>query len=184
MNQAVLREDLADDVDAAFPALVDEYGSMVVTLASRLTDTETGSDITQEVFLRAYRALHRYTNGAVLTLELRPWLATITRNLVRNEYRRRSRRPTVVLDESAAAHALTAEGADARIDVIDGVDRVGAMLAPLSDDQRDAVVLRHVVGLPMREVALVMGCPEGTAKSHCSRGLARLRGPATESEER
>jgi DNA-directed RNA polymerase specialized sigma24 family protein len=36
-------------------------------------------------------------------------------------------------------------------------------------------VLRHVVGLPYAELAAVLGCPEGTAKSHVSRGLDRLR---------
>ena len=49
------------------------------------------------------------------------------------------------------------------------------MLSDLSDAQREAVVLRHVVGLPLREVALTMGVPDGTAKSHVSRGLTRLR---------
>ncbi|HEX5346742.1 MAG TPA: sigma factor-like helix-turn-helix DNA-binding protein [Pseudonocardiaceae bacterium] len=37
------------------------------------------------------------------------------------------------------------------------------------------MVLRHVVGLPTSEVAEVLGCPDGTAKSHISRGLHRLR---------
>jgi RNA polymerase sigma-70 factor (ECF subfamily) len=49
------------------------------------------------------------------------------------------------------------------------------MLTELPANQRIAVVLRHVVGLPIIEVAAAMGCPEGTAKSHVSRGLQRLR---------
>ena len=57
----------------------------------------------------------------------------------------------------------------------DGQFRLGALLAELSDAQRTAVVLRHVVGLSYAEVAVAMGCPEGTAKSHVSRGLQRLR---------
>ena len=49
------------------------------------------------------------------------------------------------------------------------------MLTGLPPAQRTAVVLRHVVGLPYAEMAVVMGCPEGTAKSHVARGLQRLR---------
>jgi Sigma-70, region 4 len=45
----------------------------------------------------------------------------------------------------------------------------------LPDRQRVAVVLRHVADLPIAEVASVLGCPPGTAKSHMSRGLRRLR---------
>jgi hypothetical protein len=48
-------------------------------------------------------------------------------------------------------------------------------VAELPTPQRVAVVLRHVAGLPIAEIAAVRGCPEGTAKSHVSRGLRRLR---------
>ncbi len=169
---ASLREELATDVDGAFPALVDEYGSLVVTLAARLTDTVASEDITQEVFLRAYRALHAYTAERIHALELRPWIVTIARNLIRNEYRRRERKGTVVLDESIQA---AGDIADTAVAVVESHDQVNEMLSSLSDPQREAVVLRHIVGLPMREVALTMACPIGTAKSHVSRGLKTLR---------
>ena len=55
---------------------------------------------------------------------------------------------------------------------------LAVLLARLPHDQRAAVVLRHVVDLPVAEVAevaAVLGMPEGTVKSHVSRGLARLR---------
>ncbi len=168
-DQLLLR--LAEQVDEAFSDLVDTYGSMVLTLAVRLTDDATGEDIAQEVFLRAYRALRNYDGAQIGRLDLKPWLATITRNLVRNEYRRRERKPTVELGQVQAVEAA----ADNTIDVIDGRDSVTAMLATLPDDQRDAVVLRHVVGLSMRDVALTLSCPIGTAKSHVSRGISRLR---------
>lgn len=164
-----LQEQLAADVASAFPDLVDRYGSMVVTLASRLTDPTTGEDLAQEAFLRAYRALIAYDERRVAALELRPWLATIVRNLVRNEYRRRSRRPTVSPDEGGDAVAPEAP------DLSEQADQIGRLLAHLPDAQRDAVVLRHIIDLPINEVALTMGCPVGTAKSHVSRGLASLR---------
>lgn len=52
---------------------------------------------------------------------------------------------------------------------------LGDLLARLPENQRLAVVLRHVAGLPMAEIASVMRIPEGTAKSHASRGLSKLR---------
>jgi len=52
---------------------------------------------------------------------------------------------------------------------------LGVLVRMLPPTQRVSVVLRHVVGLPIADVAAVLGCPVGTAKSHVSRGLARLR---------
>jgi len=165
-------EDLAADLDGLFPTFVDAHAPMVLTLATRLTDRSTGQDITQEVFLRAYQALDGYASKRVSQLSVRPWLATITRNLVRNEYRRRQRRSTVPL---GAADSISAEDHVVEFDVIEQGDYLDQLLANLSQAQREAVVLRHIVGLPIREVALAMACPEGTAKSHVSRGLERLR---------
>lgn len=179
-------EALAADLDGQFPAFVDAHGSMVLTLATRLTDPSTGQDIAQEVFLRAYQALDGYGRDRVATLAPRPWLATITRNLVRNEYRRRDRRQTVALAEGDEG-GEDATGRD-HFDAVESGDRLNQLLAELTDAQREAVVLRHVVGLSIRDVALTMACPIGTAKSHVSRGLDRLRahleaGPETGQNE-
>ena len=171
MNES-MPERLADELGLAFPEFVDTHGPLVLTLATRLTDSTTGQDITQEVFLRAYRALDGYTRNRIIALQLRPWLATITRNLVRNEYRRRERRATVPLDQSATTMV---DEQDLAKRSFESHDRVNELLSPLSDSQREAVVLRHVVGLSIGEVALTMACPVGTAKAHVSRGLARLR---------
>ncbi|MDQ3898652.1 MAG: sigma-70 family RNA polymerase sigma factor, partial [Actinomycetota bacterium] len=67
------------------------------------------------------------------------------------------------------------EGPEEQVQRHDGQARLGGLLTELPDAQRTAVVLRHIVGLPYAEMAVVMGCPEGTAKSHVARGLQRLR---------
>ena len=54
-------------------------------------------------------------------------------------------------------------------------DELHALLGLLPADQRAAVVLRHVVDLPVAEIATVLKIPQGTVKSHISRGLKRLR---------
>ncbi len=177
---SLTNEELASDLDGRFGDFIDAHGPMVLTLATRLTDPSTAPDIAQEVFLRAYQALGGYGADRVATLQTRPWLATITRNLVRNEYRRRSRRPTVPLDGTASAPG---DSNRADLEAIDTSDHLNQMLAELSDSQREAVVLRHVIGLSIHDVALTMACPVGTAKSHVSRGLERLRTQMAESEE-
>ena len=96
-------------------------------------------------------------------------------NLLRNEARAASRRPTQVGLEPWAAVPDGREGPEEQAQRHDGQARLGNLLTDLPDPQRTAVVLRHVVGLPYAEMAVVMGCPEGTAKSHVARGLHRLR---------
>lgn len=169
-SNAPLTERLTHQLDAAFPELVDTHAPMVLTLATRLTDSSTGQDITQEVFLRAYRALSRYSPERIRTLHVRAWLVTITRNLVKNEYRRQSRKSTVPLSDDDSQFAQEDGPA-----TVDSQDQLHGLLSTLSDAQREAVVLRHIVGLPIQEVALAMACPTGTAKSHVSRGLSQLR---------
>ena len=60
-------------------------------------------------------------------------------------------------------------------EVADAAGELLARLAALPANQRLAVVLRHVADLPVPEIAAVMACPEGTARSHVARGLAALR---------
>ncbi|MGB9111957.1 MAG: sigma factor-like helix-turn-helix DNA-binding protein, partial [Acidimicrobiales bacterium] len=54
-------------------------------------------------------------------------------------------------------------------------DDLAQRLAALSMNERVAVVLRHVVEMPVAEIARVLGCKEVTARSHIARGLAHLR---------
>lgn len=97
-------------------------------------------------------------------------------NVARNADRSAARRPHQVgLGDDGAEPADRGEGPEDHASRRDGQARLGCLLIALPEAQRAAVVLRHVVGLPYAELAQVMGCPEGTAKSHVSRGLGRLR---------
>lgn len=167
---------LGDDVEEAFPDVVAAYQHAVFTTALRVSGCqEDAADIAAEAFLRAYVALRSYPPERLGQLQLRPWLLTIVLNLLRNEARSAGRRPAQVGLEASAPLADNGEGPEDHAQRHDGQSRLGALLAELSDTQRTAVVLRHVVGLPYAEMAVVMGCPEGTAKSHVARGLDRLR---------
>jgi RNA polymerase sigma factor (sigma-70 family) len=176
-DEARLRHALACDLDAGFADLVRTHGDVVHSVARNLTRRPADADdLAADALLRAYRALRGYATDRIRTLSVRPWLLTILRNTARNAARDAGRRPgpPPVFEpadepvDGGAGPADLAERADTRREL-------GAALAELPEVQRTAVVLRHVVGLPTAEVAVVLGCKEGTAKSHVSRGLARLR---------
>jgi RNA polymerase sigma factor (sigma-70 family) len=166
---------LVKDLDEGFAELVRTQEQAVYSVALRVTGSATeAEDLSAETFLRAYQALTGYDEDRALALRPRPWLLTITLNLWRNSLRDAGRRPRLVPDSLADARPGGAdvegavEGAESRRELAGLVER-------LPPAQRAAVVLRHVAGLPIAEVAGVLGCPEGTAKSHVSRGLTRLR---------
>jgi RNA polymerase sigma-70 factor (ECF subfamily) len=166
---------MAEDLDTGFVDLVRAYERVVYSVALRVSGPHDAEDLAAESFLRAYRALLRYDRERILALQPRPWLLTIVLNTWRNSVRESSRRPSQV----PLSEAIERPGGEPSLE--DAVQRaetrrdLAAMVAKLPTPQRVAVVLRHVTGLPIAEVAAVLGCPEGTAKSHVSRGLRRLR---------
>ncbi len=179
---ARIKERLARDLDGGFADLVAAYGPTVRVTALRLTGhPEDAEDLAAECLLRAFRGLVDRPPEWVSEVDLRPWLLTILLNTWRNELRSRSRRPrtsgSAAIAPGASAEPTTrpdaspevrAERASTRVDLAE-------RLATLPTRQREAVVLRHVLDLPVAEVARILGTPEGTAKSHVSRGLAALR---------
>ncbi len=87
-HDALLSAALARDVDRAFERVVIAYRRAIVTFVARmLHDDARAEDVAQDVFVRAYRALHAYTPERRATLRLRPWLYAIAHNLARNAVR-------------------------------------------------------------------------------------------------
>lgn len=158
---------LATDLDETFPVVVETMGAQLFWGLRRICgDHQEAEDLTQETFIRAYRALGTYEAERIRAMRLHPWLWTIAMNLGRNHLRDRSRRPTVV--------EMTVEAPEDDPEPVDGVawDR---RLGQLNDHQRTAVVLRHVVGMGIAEISEVTGRPEGTVKADIHRGLGKLR---------
>ena len=164
---------LATDRDRAFPDLVrtlqDGVYSGVLQLTRNRHDAE---DVTQETFVRVYRALDAYDEDRIRDLQLRPWVWTIALNLCRNRARSAERHPEAPLIEDHADVST-----DPATEVVELVDLAtwNHRLAVLSGPQRTAVVLHHVVGLPYAEIAESTGRTESTTRSDVRRGLARLR---------
>src|SRR6187431_3234660 len=80
---------LVDDLDGTFEALVREHQDRLYSLALRsLGDSRDAEEVTQDAFVRAYRALRGYDAERTRSLALRPWLSTIVLNLCRNHAKR------------------------------------------------------------------------------------------------
>lgn len=170
----------------AFNALVRRYEGAVYALALRmLGDPDTAADVTQESLIAAFRAIGTFAGGA-----FRPWLLRIASNRCIDVFRRRARHPAVSLDalleaEGDAGLPLTStmpslasadewnpEQAALRAETISAIGRA---LLRLPEDQRLAILLCDVEGLPYDEIAQVMEVPLGTVKSRIARGRAALR---------
>ena len=157
---------LASDLDGAFPTVVEEMGTKIYWGLRRLSGShQEAEDLTQETFIRAYQALSGYDRARIRGMNLQPWVWTIALNLGRNHLRDRSRRPTYgELIETGKPDPELPDG--------QAWDR---RLSHLNSHQKTAVVLRHVVGMGIGDIAESTGRPEGTVKADIHRGLARLK---------
>jgi RNA polymerase sigma-70 factor (ECF subfamily) len=169
---------LVEDLDGTFEALVREHQDRLYSLALRsLGDPRDAEEVTQDSFVRAYRALRGYDTERRRTLQLRPWLSTIVLNLCRN-HAKRARPITVTLDgdapeptvaqrepESPERLALRREEQEA------WAGRVRALPARY----REPILLRFVDDLAYAEMSAALDLPEGTLRAQVHRGLALLR---------
>ena len=161
---------LADNLDAAFPTLVDDHQDRLFTIAVRvLGNRNDAEEAAQDALVRAYRALAGYPPERIRDLRLRAWLATIVLNVCRNRTRVRRVATTELAFEPAAEPATDPFATSHARDVW------AALLASLPPAQRVAIVLRHVDGMSYAEMADTLGRPEGTLKAQVHRGLAALR---------
>lgn len=158
---------LADDLDAAFPRLVERFGRDVYNLALRLTGRPDAEDAAQDAFVRAYTALRGYEPKRIHDIDLRPWVITIALNVARNRLRTQARHPTAPLPD-ATPTTTNDHDPDRRL-------TLAAALDTLALPARQAVVLRHVIGCSTDETAAILGRPTGTVKAQVARGLAALR---------
>ncbi len=152
--------------------VVREHSARVYRLAYRLTgNLHDAEDLTQEVFVRVFRSLDRYTPG---TFE--GWLHRITTNLFLDLARRKSRIRFDALADDAAHRLPSALPTPdtAYLNQMFDAD-IEAALAALPPDFRAAVVLCDVEGLTYEEVAGVLDLKMGTVRSRIHRGRAMLR---------
>ena len=155
----------------------------VYAICYRFTGSQADAeDMTQEAFLKMYRNLGSFdpAKGGFVT-----WLTTLTRNLLVDNYRRsRMDRVSDSLDETydgeddgATRADKLADGGKSQEQIVSGQQlrvQIQAALKQVSPELREAVILRDLEDMDYKDIAEVLGVPQGTVKSRISRGRAEL----------
>jgi RNA polymerase sigma-70 factor (ECF subfamily) len=163
-DRALLRAHVEGD-PLAFDTLVRLHQQRMWAVALRtLREPEEAADAVQDACLSAFRSAASYRGEARVST----WLHRIVVNACLDRVRRRAARPTVPLPEQPPP-----DPRDRLAERETGLE-VEHALATLPDDQRLALVLVEIEGLSVAEAAQLLDVPEGTVKSRCFRGRARL----------
>jgi RNA polymerase sigma-70 factor (ECF subfamily) len=175
----LVRGCLAGD-HGAWEAIVRQYQQRIYNLAYRFTGRfDESEDLTQEIFMKVFRTLNSYRpeSGALVT-----WIVRVGRNHIIDHYRKfkTERTQTDSLDaeyeraeQNPARYANPVEALEQR----ELSERVHRALLRLSEDLREAVILRDLEEFTYEEIADMLDLPLGTVKSRINRGrveLARL----------
>jgi len=179
VREATLVQRCAARDETACAELVAEHQRMVVQLAINLLgDRDEALDLSQEVFLRVFRTIHRFRGQSAL----RTWIYRIAVNQARNRHRfwrRRHRNDQVSLDAHIAAHGEFPSTLGLRPDRVFEQKQLGQRLQEALDqlpfDQRTAIVLREIDGLSYDDIAVALGVAIGTVKSRLTRARQALR---------
>lgn len=153
----------------AYRVLVERHMKQAYNVAySFVNDHAQAEDVAQEAFIRAYRSLPSFRGEAGFGT----WLYRIVTNLALNRVRQQNTRASREIPLSAAGPVLSTvdggEGTDVRA-------HIEKALHELPTLQRAVVILRHLDGLSTKQVSEILQCSEGTVKTHCFRGLRKLR---------
>ncbi|TDW93746.1 RNA polymerase sigma-70 factor (ECF subfamily) [Kribbella pratensis] len=152
----------------AYGELVDRHASVAKRTAVFLGAGADADDVVQEAFVKAFRALGGFREGAAF----RPWLLRIVANETRNAVRARGRRAR--REELAAPLDVVLDPADAAVSLERRTELLAAVRA-LPEQMRLVVTCRYLLDLDEQETAVVLGWPRGTVKSRLHRALGRLR---------
>jgi RNA polymerase sigma-70 factor (ECF subfamily) len=178
-----LLEATRDGDEAAFAELVRRYRSQITGYIYRMTnDYEGAVDLTQETFVRVYRARDRYQTSFAFST----YIYRIATNLAISELRKRKRRRLVSLTgvtgpRDGVSEICEINPADARplqdAVLVDSERRaaVARAITTLPEKYRAPLVLRDVEGKTYEEIARILETSEGTIKSRISRGRNLLR---------
>jgi len=152
----------------AFTEFVHRHRDRMWAVAVRtLNDPDEAADAVQDAFLSAFRSAGSFRGQS----QVSTWLHRIVVNACLDRIRRRQARATLPLPEAGPEEPAMPGDAMADRDTRLAVDDA---LRSLPDPQRTAIVLTDVEGYSVAETARLLGVAEGTVKSRCARGRARL----------
>jgi RNA polymerase sigma-70 factor, ECF subfamily len=133
--------------ERAFAQILRAYETTIFNYVYRIVgDRALAEDLTQEVFVRVFQALPRFS----LRCKFTTWLFQVTKNRVLDELRARERRPQAVL---AIEEAPRLEIVDPPVERLETIEAVWRAVRELNPDLKMALLLRDVAGLPYNEIA-------------------------------
>ena len=157
----------------AYDGLVRAYQDVAFRAAYLITgDPVEAEDASQEAFVKAYRALVRFREGA----PFRPWLLAIVANEARNRRKAASRRAGLFL--RVAEEPPGGDGVPLPEAAVVAAERRAELLEALKglrEEDRAVIGYRYFLDLSEAETADILDCARGTVKSRLSRALGRLR---------
>jgi RNA polymerase sigma-70 factor (ECF subfamily) len=142
----VLRKAQRGD-ERAFAIILRTYETPIFNYVYRIVgDRALAEDLTQEVFVRVFQALPRFS----LRCKFTTWLFQVTKNRVLDELRARERRPQTVV---AIEDAPRLEVVDAPVERLETIEAIWRAIRELNPDLKMALLLRDIAGLPYNEIA-------------------------------
>jgi RNA polymerase sigma-70 factor (ECF subfamily) len=169
---------------AAWDQIVRQHWRKVFNIAYRFVGRhDEAEDLTQDVFLKIFRALRTFDRRA----NFQTWLVSVSRNLCIDHYRSvRKERETVAreVDTADLSPASSERSPHSLLEQRDLKQRIRIALAELPPLLREAVVLRDLQEFSYQEIADKLHLPEGTVKSRINRGRLELARQLTRLAER
>ncbi len=156
--------------ERALAEIYDQHSSLIYSYCRRQLGAEAARDITQEVFVAAWRARHRFDpeKGSI-----RAWLMGITKNKIIDLFRKRGRRPLIA--DGAEVEQSSDETDSVHVEQIADRMILASALDELPDRARSVIELSFYQQLTHPEIAERTGLPLGTVKSDIRRSLIKLR---------
>jgi RNA polymerase sigma-70 factor (ECF subfamily) len=152
--------------ERALEAFIKATQQDVWRFVTYLSDARNADDLTQETFLRAIGAIERFSGRS----SARTWLLAIARRVVADHIRQAQSRPRT----APGAYPEHLLNGDRHARGFEDLVEVTTMIAGLTTEQREALLLTQLLGLPYADAAAVCGCPVGTIRSRVARARDAL----------
>ena len=156
----------------AFDKLVRKYAALIFHLLYDLTGNyEDAEDLIQETFLRTFENIGQYRGDSKFST----WLYRIAYNIGIDFRRREKKVYRVDIETEELRGPLRWADKNGQMGYTGESEAIESALKKLTKAQRMTVVLNYYHGFRMREIGEILGCTEGTARTHMFRALRRLR---------
>jgi RNA polymerase sigma-70 factor (ECF subfamily) len=174
-DEALMRLIAAGD-ETAFRDLVERHQQLVIGTVARMIGSSDAEDVSQQVFLNVWRSASRWRSQP--QAKFTTWLLTITKRLVFNESRRRSRTRLIPQPREEGGfpdHPDPSLGPDAQILDSELHLAIEMAISSLPEKERLAVILRRHEEIPYEEIAVVLGVSLSSVKSLLFRARTTLK---------